>query len=85
MCLPQRSAELRGLLHAGAAPLGKDRYNEVILARRLAPYDCKDVSKEAADAAIIASWNSSTGQIEWKEEARRQPHAGAVEPLRRIE
>lgn len=50
-------------------PRCKDRYNEVILARRLAPYDCEDVSKEAADATIIASWNSSTGQIEWKEEA----------------
>ena len=42
-------------------PYCKDRYNEVILARRLEPYDCEDVSKEEADAAIIASWNSSTG------------------------
>lgn len=41
---------------------GEYRYDQVILAQRLEPYDCEDVSKEQAGAAIIATWRN--GKIE---------------------
>ena len=48
-------------------PYSRDRYDKVILAQRLEPYDCKEVSMEDAEAAVIAAWNSSDGTIHWTE------------------
>ena len=37
-------------------PYCNERYSEIVLATRVAPYDCASVSKAAAHDAVIATW-----------------------------
>ena len=59
-------------------PLSCERYSEIVLAKRVTPYDCELVSKVDASNAIIATWQAGhSPAVQWHNQPFSAPAPAA--------